>query len=29
VTKAKELLELARENGYQRSELIEILESIR
>lgn len=29
VTKAKELLQLARDNGYQRSELIEILESIR
>ena len=28
VTKAKELLQLARDNGYQRSELIEILESI-
>src|ERR1700704_697561 len=26
VTKAKELLQLARENGYKRSELIEILE---
>jgi GntR family transcriptional regulator len=29
VTKAKELLQVARDNGYQRSELIEILESIR
>jgi GntR family transcriptional regulator len=28
VTKAKELLQLARDNGYKRSELIEILESI-
>jgi len=29
VTKAKELLQLAREQGYKRSELIEILESLR
>jgi DNA-binding transcriptional regulator YhcF (GntR family) len=29
VTKAKELLLLAREHGYKRSELIEILESLR
>ena len=29
VTKAKELLQLARDNGYKRSELIEILESIK
>jgi GntR family transcriptional regulator len=29
VTKAKELLQLARAHGYQRSELIEILESVR
>ena len=29
VTRAKELLQLARDNGYQRSELIEILESIK
>lgn len=28
VTKAKELLQLAHDNGYKRSELIEILESI-
>jgi GntR family transcriptional regulator len=29
VTRAKELLELAREHGYQRSELIALLESLR
>lgn len=29
VTKAKELLQLAREHGYKRSELIEILETLR
>jgi GntR family transcriptional regulator len=29
VTKATELLQLARDNGYKRSELIEILESIK
>jgi GntR family transcriptional regulator len=29
VTKAKELLQVAREQGYKRSELIEILESLR
>jgi GntR family transcriptional regulator len=29
VTRAKELLELAREQGYRRSELIDLLESLR
>jgi GntR family transcriptional regulator len=29
VTRAKELLQLAREQGYRRSELIELLESLR
>jgi GntR family transcriptional regulator len=29
VTKAKELLQLAREHGYKRAELIELLESLR